>query len=59
MNLKLYTHQRAFEDLWDEIHKARKNTKKVTVNKDDLEGLLMDHANLLDAMQSFRKFKYE
>lgn len=45
---KIRTTDDGFHDLWTSVHKARSNTKTISVSKESLMALLMDHANMID-----------
>ena len=46
--LKARTSDEEFDGLWQAVHTARSTSKKVSVSKEALENLLMDHAALVD-----------
>ncbi len=49
--LKLYTTMRQFEDLHSRHDRTRSTSKTVTVDRQALSNILMDHGRMLDTLR--------
>lgn len=49
--MKIILTDEQYNDLWDCLHKVRKSSSSVKVDKDALQNLLMDHQALHEAVK--------